>query len=128
MGEESVYIHLDTNIEAVAQVFDEIQGELLKFLQIDLDSVPVNLKIEIFPGSVVLRIILTSDQKELAQEKANEVVGYYASSRLKTLDNFPLAAGSIECSIGGSIECSIDGSIEGSIEYFVKRSMECSVQ
>ena len=57
------YIHLDTSIEALLQSdLDMLKAAILKSL--DLEDDPRRVEVEVFPGSVVLRVRVLGAQAE----------------------------------------------------------------
>ena len=92
LGEETLYMYFDSNIEDFAPMLPKLSSEILSFLNFDFQGDPLKVRIELFPGSVVLRIVIVSDEEGLAREKANEVVGFYRSNKTKALVDFPLEA------------------------------------
>ena len=87
-----VYIHLDTDIEAIqadSSALAEMKNSLLEILNVDAKL--FELEIEVFSGSVVLRVVIRSKNPGMSEQKGQELLDHF-NRPTSVLSSFPVKA------------------------------------
>ena len=93
--DKTVYLYLDSDIESMvgdSAVLDQLKAELLELMKLDPEL--FELEIEVFSGSVVIRLTIRSTQPGMAEQTGQALLDYLRDTDGAAIGRFAVKAGS----------------------------------